>query len=110
MTRQAWKLVPVEASENMTAGHRGRELTRITRSTEKRIYKAMLSAAPPIPDEIVEAMALAIFDDLRGRSGIKHLILHHEGIPHEAGFEDNKFWLIETARAALNAIQAQGVG
>lgn len=71
----------------------------ITTNLEARGFAIL--PIPRVGEGAVERAARAIFDDLRGRSGIKHFILHHEELPHEAGFEDNRFWLMETARGAL---------
>lgn len=53
----------------------------------------------------IERMARAIFNDLKGRRGLKDPILHHEGLPYEAGWEENKDWCLEVAREALLAIR-----
>lgn len=124
MTHQAWKLVPVEATPDqietalraLTIWRKGlsAEEAIIRRSApiqsgrvwlasaspeEKAVirYNAMLSATPPIPDELVEAMARAAYKfryggDLSGHGASR--------VRYE----------IAVMRAALNAIQTQGVG
>lgn len=104
MIRQAWKLVPVEPCVEMVAAWCRQKNTgslEIGKSSPARddysAYRAMISATPPIPDELVEAMARAMeqyWTDVNARNGAFYF---HAEAPN-------------MVRAALNAIQAQGVG
>lgn len=58
--------------------------------------------------DMVERVALAIFDDLRGRRGIKDAVLRHDGLPYQAGFEENKDWLSGVARTVIAAMREPG--
>lgn len=73
------------------------------------IVAAVRLARAITSDEAVEEVARALWNDLRGRRGVKDPLLHHEGLDNEATFEDNE-WLKETARAILDHLARRGVG
>lgn len=75
-----------------------------------------LYAAPvqPGPDrEALEAMrtvvARAIWEEMRGRRGIKNFFLHVEGKDTEGEFSDHQLWLEEVAGSVLSTISTSGV-
>ena len=53
------------------------------------------------PDTLREEIARTIFDEMRGRAGIKHFFLHVPGKPSEGEFEDHQSWLEEVASGIL---------
>ena len=55
----------------------------------------------PAPETVV---ARAIFEEMRGRAGIKHFFLHVPGKDTEGTFKDHKEWLEEVAASVLAAL------
>lgn len=51
-------------------------------------------------------VARAIFNEMRGRAGIKQFFLHVKGKPSEGDFEDHQEWLEEVAGTVLAALLA----
>lgn len=65
MSDSAWRLVPVEPTEEMVRGlDKGlHEHWPTAEKMARAAHAAMLRAAPPIPDEIMERMAVAMHWD-----------------------------------------------
>ncbi len=55
--------------------------------------------------EMVDRVGLALWDDLRDRRGIKHFLLHKEGLDHEATYADQAWWLREVALVAIMSMR-----
>lgn len=68
--------------------------------------------ASPIrePEISREAVAQTLWNQLRGRAGIKHFLLHVEGKDTEGEFSDHEWWLSEVADAILNLAPVGGRG
>lgn len=56
--------------------------------------------------EELRAVAFAIWDEMRGRSGIKHFFLHVPGKRSEGQFRDHEKWLTEVAKTVITTLRA----
>lgn len=59
-----------------------------------------MSRKPELRDDR-DVVAWAIWDEMRGRAGIKHFFLHVDGKPTEGTFADHRKWLREVAATVL---------
>lgn len=65
-----------------------------------------MSRKPVLRDDR-DVVAWAIWEEMRGRAGIKHFFLHVEGKSTEGTFSDHRKWLREVATTVLSDLAAE---
>jgi hypothetical protein len=119
-----WRIVPVEASELMRKAGEQEMMARHTNLDcfndpyVDSTYAAMLAASPPVPDEVVEAMARAICKArgwnadicLSGSGGIA--IGPHGEVKEVQSSCSLRMWqsVVPEARAALSVLTGSDEG